>query len=67
MRFSRILSGERVFTSGGPMTKIVDIHDQLEKKKKKDTWRSTREGWIPFRKSSSAPLAVFDAPCAAFK
>jgi hypothetical protein len=36
MRFNRIPSGERFFSSGGPMTKIVDIHDQMERKKKKE-------------------------------
>jgi hypothetical protein len=35
MRLGRIQSGKG-FPSGGTMTKIVDIHDQLERKKKKE-------------------------------
>jgi hypothetical protein len=31
-----IMFGKRGVPLGGPMTKIVDIHDQIERKKKKD-------------------------------
>jgi len=49
------------------MTKIVDIHDQLEKKKKKEHLEKYRGRLDSIQKSSSALLAVFDAPCAALK